>query len=143
MKLKAITSQDSFPASQRLYMIYNMFKKELSVFKHGKEATEQDVYSALWSYHQSLNDAEKQISKLLQMINYLMDEGQCIDIDQGYPDYLEEYPNTGDEALRYKLEELKEAFFVATARQDESKASRYINQINLIEDKSNQKQLAS
>lgn len=140
MKLKAITSLDSFPASQRLHMTYNMMEQTLSVFKNGREAKKEEAYTALWNYHQALSDAEKQIEFLLEMIHDLMDEGQCIDIDKGYPAYFEEYPTKGDEDLRYKLEELKEAFFVARARNDESKMSHYINQINLLDAKINQKE---
>lgn len=143
MKLKAIKSLDSFPASQRLHMIYNMAEQTLDIYKEGRDAKEEEAYSALWQYHQALNEAEKQIEFLLKMIHDLMDEGQCIDIDKGYPAYLEEYPTRGDEDLRYKMEEMKEAFFVASAKKDPAKMSKYINQIIILDAKLNRKEDAA
>jgi hypothetical protein len=124
-KYNRIESLDQFPLSQRLSMSVNLMTKELSVFYQGREATEIEQNTALWSYHQALYEAERQIEFLVKRIkNDEMEE------------YLEEYPDLNkSEEFQYYIEEAKECLFRAMQKNNASLISKYANKVNLLLEK--------
>lgn len=129
-KFNRVESQDYFPAGSRLHMTMNLQTKSLHINKEGREATEPEVYTALWQYHQALYEAEKQIKEMAKLLESLVDDFD--EVDEVY-DYLHDHADLSDrEEVMYKFEESKEALFVAMAKKDASVISMHINRINLM-----------
>lgn len=127
-----IASYDSFPLQERLHMRLNLMKKTLKISVFGREATQEEINTALWRYQNTLTEAEEQIEHLQSL---LIELDPDID-DSGVEEYLEEYEDLSDkERIQYQIGELKQALFIAMFRQDESNISRFINQIQILEER--------
>ncbi len=128
-----VDSCDYFKPGNRLSMSLNLSTKKLSISYHGREATEEEIGTALWMYHQALNSAERQIEKMKELILYLSED--CQD-DPDVVDYLENYPDLSKvEALDYKIEESREALFVSMFKGNDSLISKYANLLNIQKEK--------
>lgn len=127
IQLNRIDSMEYYPLHDRLFMILKLDKgPSLNIYKEGREARDEEVGTALWMYHQALNNAERQIEKLLDLLKQL-------DLnDYDLEDYLEEFP---DSNTNYKQQEVKACLYMAMAKNDEKSISKYINQLTLLQEK--------
>lgn len=138
-----IPSLEAFPRAERLYMVMKLGKGEMEVYKNGREATDVEMNTALWQYHQALNEAEAQIEKLLAIVrlksDFLDDDSEAYQaaIETAF-DYKDEYQEEGDELERYAIDEKKAALHEAMARKDEKAIARLANEMNLALQKATQ-----
>ncbi|MFN3802620.1 hypothetical protein [Belliella pelovolcani] len=125
-----IESMEIFPLENRLYMVYKMGEGAcMEIYRQGREARKEEITSALWAYHQVLNEAEAQIEALLELVK----KSKVSKTDRD--DYLEQFPDNPKNSLVYKLQEEKAKLFIALAKKDEKSTSNQINKIFLIEEK--------
>jgi hypothetical protein len=128
-KFNHISSMEQYPLHDRLFMILKLAAgPSLELFKDGRPATDPEIGTALWQYHQALVEAERQIRKMAE----LLDELNPAEYES--EDYLEEFPDN-ENTLGYLIQEAQAALFEAMARQDEPKISKWINRVNLLKEK--------
>jgi hypothetical protein len=125
-QFNTIESMEKFPLHERLFMNINLQGLKLSIFQEGREAKDDEVGTALWRYHQALNEAEAQIRILLDLVKELGPD------DYDTEDYLEKYPDT---ETNYKLQEAKALLFISMAKGDEKLIGKHINNVMILEEK--------
>lgn len=125
-KLNRIESMERFPMDQRLFMVYNLSEGSLTLYKEGRDAKDAEIGTALWLYHNALNEAEAQIQALLEIV-----KEQDLD-DNVMEEYLETFPDSGS---NYLIQETKAELFIAMAKEDQKAISRLTNKLHIIQEK--------
>lgn len=130
MKLTRIESREVFEVPKRLHYIWSLKNGTITFYLEGRELKDDEIGGVLANYIQALNTAETQIEKLKKVISdYFLDRD---DLEE----YLEDYPEDENFKQKYKIEDLKDALFHSMMKKDEKAISKFLNQINVIEEKS-------
>jgi hypothetical protein len=125
-KLNRIESMESFPMDQRLFMVYSLGEGSLTLYKEGRDAKDAEIGTALWLYHNALNEAEAQIQTLLELL-----KKQDMDHNE-MEEYLERFP---DSDVNYLIQETKAELFIAMAKEDQKAISKLTNKLLIIQEK--------
>lgn len=127
-----VESRECYPVPERPHYTIKLSKGEVIFHLQGKEMSDEQIGDVIVRLINALNTAEKQIDmffKMLKESSAVLDSGESLD-------YLEEYPEEENYTEKYKVEDLKDFLFHAMMRKDEKLIGKYINQINVLESKS-------
>lgn len=132
MKLTRVESREVYPVPERAHYIIKLSKGTVDFFLQGKEMKDEQIGDVICRLINALNAAEKQIEALFTVI-------QNAEIDHTeFSEYLEDYPQEEDYTKKYKIEDLKDALFHSMMKKDEKLIGKYINEINVLQERYSQ-----
>lgn len=129
MKLTRVQSREVFPVPERPHYIINLMKKTADFYIEGKDMPDDRIGDVIIGLINALNAAEKQIEMLHTVI-------QNAELDRDWlDDYLDKFPEEEEYTKKYKIENLKDALFHSMMKKDEKLISKYINEINVLQER--------